>query len=133
MTAPADKTAMITSADEFARLRRSDDVAEQARASHAAAPETVWMDVIRLYPELRTWVAHNKAVPLAILRLLAKDQDYKVRLTVAMKRKLDHELFVTLSADPDESVRRAIANNAKCPKELKGRIFTLLIKEGTRS
>jgi hypothetical protein len=41
-------TDMITSADEFARLRKSDDGTEQFRASHASAPESVWMDVIRL-------------------------------------------------------------------------------------
>jgi hypothetical protein len=129
----SETIAMITSADEFSRLRRSNDVAEQARASHAAAPETVWMDVIRLYPDLRKWIAHNKTVPLEILRLLAQDDDPHVRRTVAMKRKLDQALFETLSADPDESVRRAIANNAKCPNELRDSIATTLMKEGTQT
>jgi hypothetical protein len=122
-------TDMITSADEFARLRQSDDGSEQFRASHASAPEAVWIDVTRRYPELRKWVAHNKTVPLAILRLLAKDEDRNVRWTVATKRKLDRDLFEMLADDSDESVRRAVANNAKCPQELKNRISTTRPKE----
>jgi hypothetical protein len=110
---------MITSAEEFARLRQSDDLTEQHRASHEAASEAVWLDVIRIYPKLRKWVVHNKTVPLSILRLLASDDDRHVRWNVATKRKLDHALFEALSGDPDEGVRRAIANNAKCPEDIR--------------
>jgi hypothetical protein len=126
------RTDMIMSADAFARLRQSNDRAEQARASHAAAPDSVWIDVIRLYPELRKWVAHNKTVPLKILRILASDHDRHVRRTVATKRKLDRALFEALANDVDEGVRRAIANNAKCPAKIRDRLNAMMSNEETQ-
>ncbi len=104
---------MIMSADEFARLRLSDDPAEQARATHEAVVNlTIWQDVMTNYPDLKIWVVRNKTVPLEILRLLATDPDPRVRREVAGKRKVDHALFLQLMADPDESVRFAARNNA---------------------
>lgn len=110
---------MISSATEFARLRVSEDPAEQTRSTHQAADEKVWRAVIADTPELKVWVARNKTVPLEILRLLATDADPCVRREVAAKRKLDHALFAALAKDPDEIVRRAIGLNAKCPAEIK--------------
>ncbi len=110
---------MIESAAEFARLRMSDDPAEQARATHDAAEEGVWRAVIVHTPELKIWIARNKSVQMEILHLLAADADPRVRREVAAKRKLDLALFVALANDPDESVRRAIALNAKCPARIK--------------
>lgn len=106
---------MIESAEEFVRLRSSRDPEEYNRAAHDQASEQVWLAVVEEYPEMRFWVAHNKTVPLSILRLLACDEDDRVRFGVAMKRKLDMELFELLAADPDSSVRHAIAMNAKVP------------------
>ena len=110
---------MIASAEEFARLRVNKDPAEQARATHEAADESVRRAVIADYPELKIWVVRNKTIPLEILRLLAIDADPRVRSEVATKRKLDDALFATLAKDSDESVRRAVALNAKCPAEIK--------------
>lgn len=109
---------VISSAAEFARLRVSEDFAEQTRATHEAADEHIWRDVITDYPELKIWVARSKKVPLEILRLLAADPEPRVRCEVAAKRKLDHALFAALAKDQDESVRRAIALNVKCPAAL---------------
>lgn len=67
---------------------------------------------------MRSWVAHNKTVPISVLRILATDEDPDVRLTVAAKRKLDGELFERLARDADESVRHRVANNAKVPRHL---------------
>lgn len=113
---------MIMTAAEFARLRSSDDPAEYHRAAHDAAPEAVWREVIATRPDLRVWVAHNKSVPLEILRELAGDPDVDVRWTVAMKRKLDAALFERMADDPDSSVRHRIACNAKAPRSVLERL-----------
>ncbi len=110
---------MISSAEEFARLRVSDDPAEQARATHEAANEKIWRAVVTDHPDLKIWVARNKSVQLEILRLLAADADPCVRREVAAKRKLDFALFAALAKDHDESVRRAVALNANCPAEFR--------------
>jgi hypothetical protein len=109
---------MIRSAEEFRRLRRSDKPEEYGRAASEPADEAVWREVIHSYPDMRVWVAHNKAVPLEILRILAKDDDVRVRSMVARKRKLDKALFMDLAHDRDESVRHSVACNGKAPAEV---------------
>lgn len=109
---------MIGSADEFHRLRTSDDHEEQRRASLEPAEERVWIDIVERYPSLRRWVAHNKTVPLSILGVLATDRDPEVRSAVAMKRKLDRKMFELLARDPEPSVRCRLAWNRKTPVDL---------------
>jgi hypothetical protein len=109
---------MIRSAAEFVSLRSSDDLADQARATHDAADDAVWLSIIGAHPEMRTWVAHNKTVPMTIIKLLIEDSDPATRSWVARKRKLDRSMFVKLSADADEGVRFALANNTKLPPDL---------------
>ena len=99
-------------------LTRSEIPEEYGRAAHDLAPLDVWKDVIRRYPDMKKWVAHNKSVPLEILEILARDGDPRVRSFVAMKRKLSRNLFDLLSNDPDASVRRGIACNRKAPREV---------------
>jgi hypothetical protein len=109
---------MILTAEEFARLRRSDDPAEYNRAAHEEAPIEVWLAVIDRYPDLREWVAYNKSVALSILERLATDPDEKVRSTVVGKRKLSAELQALLARDPDAGVRQRLAYNAKCATDI---------------
>jgi hypothetical protein len=109
---------MIRSAEEFRRLRSSEKPEDYGRAANEPADEAVWLEVIQSYPEMRFWVAQNKTVPLEILRMLAKDDDVRVRSMVASKRKLDMALFNDLARDPDESVRHSIACNGKAPAEV---------------
>lgn len=113
---------MIESAEEFIRLRTSDDEAEYQRAASADAPDHVWAELIENHPEMRFWVAQNKTVPVSVLAELASDSDAKVRVMVAMKRKLTRSLFELLASDRDEGVRAAIARNAKCPPDLRDRL-----------
>lgn len=96
---------MIESAEEFVRLRTSSLPEEYLRAAEEEATTNVWIDVIQRYPGMRSWVAHNKSVPIEVLALLAVDPDPDVRSVVADRRKLTPELFRQLSADPDEAVR----------------------------
>lgn len=106
---------MIESAEEFVRLRTSEIMEEYDRAAHDEAPESVWLDVIARYPDMREWVAHNKKIQLSILEILAGDESWRVRLTVATKRKLSEELIARLSSDSDESIRAQIARHPKAP------------------
>lgn len=99
-------------------LRSSSERAGYERATTEQATVEIWTDVIARFPEMRIWVAHNKTVPLEILRVLARDADRSVRASVADKRKLDRELFESLSRDPDEVVRQRIAYNEKTPADI---------------
>jgi hypothetical protein len=111
---------MINSAEEFVRLRTSEDRAEYEKAAYDSATLEVWHEVLSRYPDMRKWVAVNKTVPLEVLSILARDEDVDVRWMVAMKRKLSAELFDLLSRDSDETVRVRIAYNrlAEDPSEL---------------
>jgi len=106
---------LITSAEEFVRLRTSDLPEEYSLAAEDEAPTTVWFEVISRFPEMREWVVHNKTVPVEILEVLARDDSASVRATVADKRKLSPELFDLLARDNDELVRNRIAYNKKAP------------------
>ena len=109
---------MISSAEEFYRLRTSENLEEQHRASDDVISEGVCYEIIATYPEIKKWVAHNKTVPLEVLRLLASDRDPRVRFAVAMKNKLPHDLMVQLGRDTDASVRQRVASNKNAGVEI---------------
>jgi FMN phosphatase YigB (HAD superfamily) len=109
---------MIRSAEEFVALRESDDPDEYRRAATDAAPEPVWWDVVERYPDMKRWVVHNKTVPDSLLRALAADPDESIRAAVARKRKCDPAVLGDLARDPDEVVRLAVATNAKTPRHV---------------
>jgi hypothetical protein len=116
---------MISSAEEFVELRSSESPEEYGRAAREEAPAEVWREVIEKYPEFRYWVAHNKSVPLDILKILAGDQDVRVRDCVAGKRKLDEATQEQLAKDPDSGVRMRIARNKKASE----RVLALLLED----
>ncbi|WP_092002279.1 hypothetical protein [Paraburkholderia lycopersici] len=105
---------MIHSAEEFVALRDSSLKDEYDRAATDEASVSVWKDVIDRFPDYRRWVAHNKTVPIEILRLLYQFGP-DVRRFIAVKRKLSDELFELLSTDLDATVRQGIASNKKAP------------------
>jgi hypothetical protein len=107
----------IHSADEFVRLRYSDDPADYQRAAGEEAAIGVWREVIDRYPDARMWVAQNKTVPLEILADLVSDADAEVRRMVAMKRKLTAELLSQLAMDDDETVRMRVAMHKNVAEE----------------
>lgn len=110
---------MKTTAEEFIRLRYSDDLEEQYRAGLETADLKVWLTVIEKYPESKSWVIHNKTIQIEILELLSEDADAKVREAVARKRKINQNIKHRLFNDPDEQVRYALINNPKLsPDEL---------------
>ena len=79
---------MINSAEEFVRLRSSEKMDEYLKAAWDEAPFEVWLEVIKKYPEMREWVAHNKSIPVEILEILAADADKRVRFMVALKKTI---------------------------------------------
>jgi hypothetical protein len=115
---------MIKSADEFIHLRTSGDPAEYNRSAHDEAPIEVWREIIVHRPDFRSWVAHNKTVPVEILAILAHDPSAEVRHCVAMKNKLPRELMIELADDVDQTVRQRIAHNKNAPIEALRKLTT---------
>lgn len=101
----------IRDAEEFIRLRTSEDPAEYRRAADEEAPLDVWQAIVAGHPDMRFWVAQNKTVPLEILRDLVDDDDAAVRSMVARKRRLDAASLRRLADDPDDAVREAVVRN----------------------
>lgn len=116
---------MISSAEEFVALRSSEKPEEYHRAAWEEAPSEVWHEVIEKYPDYRIWVAHNKSVPIDILRTLADDHDARVRSFVASRRKLDEATQEKLAKDPDSGVRMCLASNKKATE----RVLALLLDD----
>lgn len=106
----------IHSAAEFVRLRTSEVAADYHRAATEPAPIEVWMDVIDSRPDMRFWVAHNKAVPVAVLERLASDDDPRVRAMVARRRAAGATLLADLAHDLDDGVRAEVARNPRSPR-----------------
>ncbi len=65
---------------------------EQYRASHDMAPISVWFDIIKDFPEFKTWAIYNKTIPIEVLEVLARDDDSCVRSAVAMKRSISESI-----------------------------------------
>jgi hypothetical protein len=105
---------VIQSAEEFVELRTRND----PEATHGEALKGVWLAVIRRYPEFKEWVAHNKTVPVSVLKLLSQDPDAEVRYAVAMKRKCPLEVLESLAKDEVGSVRARVAWNASTPDSI---------------
>jgi hypothetical protein len=109
---------MITSAEEFVRLRSSDLKDEYLQAAHDSADVQVWLEVIEKYPDFQEWVAHNKTIPEEIIVLLSDSLDPRVRSIIAAKRKTPGYILQKLARDTDESVRLRVVCNPKVPKEI---------------
>jgi hypothetical protein len=109
---------MIISAEEFVHLRQSESREDYTRAVNDSAPNHIWYEVIERFPEMRKWVAHNKTIPVDILRVLATDEDPEVRSMVARKRNLSDDIFELLAQDKEGSVRLAIAYNKGTPNNV---------------
>jgi hypothetical protein len=104
---------MINSAEEFVRLRTSNNMDEYLKAAWDEAPVEIWLDVIRKFPEMKKWVAHNKSIPIEIMEILSDDEDESVRFNIASKNRLPEYLQLKLAKDSDSSVRQRIVYNKK--------------------
>ena len=113
---------MISSAEEFKKLRTSKSVEEQRLSTLESADIKVWYDVIQKFPDLKEWVIHNKTIQIEILEYLATDEDQKIRYAIAKKRKINKKIFDLLKTDSDETVRHALISNNGLTMELKQEI-----------
>lgn len=104
---------MIKTAEEFYKLRTSNDSKQYKRATQDRAPLKVWLEIIKKYPTMKFWVAQNKTVPIKVLEILTKDKDTTVRTMVAMKGKLPEKLQLLLAEDTELSVRERLIYNKK--------------------
>lgn len=109
---------MIESAEQFVRLRSSEDKADTDLAVRGEASMDVWEEVIDRYPEMTFWVAQNKTVPIEILERLVEDPSPDVRLMVAMKGKATPSMLRALSTDGNDAVRAAVARHRRTPSSV---------------
>ncbi|MDG2390721.1 MAG: hypothetical protein P8M30_15540 [Planctomycetaceae bacterium] len=109
---------MINSADEFVRLRQSEDPDEYHRAAWEEADVDVWREVMRAYPDMLEWVAHNKSIPEVIIRELYRLGDKKVNDTLARKRKTPLDILEEFAHSSDESLRLSVARHPKAPRSV---------------
>jgi hypothetical protein len=107
----------IDSADEFVRLRYSEDPLEYRRAAVEPAAIAVWIEVINRYPDARVWVAQNKTIQKEVISRLASDADSRVRYMISMKRSLTPELLGKLAMDSDETIRMRVAMHKNSTRE----------------
>ena len=124
ITEPLPAIKMIKTAEEFKKLRSSENLDEQRRAGVEDASIETWQEVIQKYPELKEWVIYNKTIPLEILNQLSKDSNSEIRSEVARKRKIDSEIFDRLKIDQDENVKLSLFYNRKLSEEQKDQIDT---------
>ena len=113
---------MISSPEEFIRLRSSDDPTEYRRAVEDGAPESVWLHIIELYPTQRRNVALNRKLPESVQWRLVRDESPLVRFEIAMRRQLTAEMLEVLANDPDETVRTRVCYNAHTPRKVLQRL-----------
>lgn len=78
-------------------------------------PEAAWLYLVRTHPDLRVFAAHCRSCPEAAVRVLATDEEWRVRNRVAMKRNLPKDLFEVFARDEHDGVRQSVASNAKAP------------------
>ncbi|GGM12352.1 hypothetical protein GCM10010129_65510 [Streptomyces fumigatiscleroticus] len=108
---------MIESAAEFVRLRLSGDSADFRRIKQEDAPLDVWLDIVDNHPEMRFWVTFNRSVPDEVLRLLVRDDDWRVRANIAGRKKAPEDVLDTLSRDDHDAVVSSVAGNPVTPTD----------------
>lgn len=109
---------MICNIDEYLNLVNSEDKEDTNRTINEELSSELILEIIKNYPGKKSWLAHNKHLPVSVLRLLALDENDDVRFTIAMKKKCDRHIFEILMKDPNFSVRMAVVRNNKLPIDL---------------
>ncbi|MFC1420894.1 hypothetical protein [Streptacidiphilus cavernicola] len=104
---------MIESADEFVQLRLSGGNADYQRIKQEEAPLAVWLEIARDHPDMRFWMAFNRALPEEVIRLLGEDEDWRVRAKIASRR----DILEYLSGDDHDAVVSSVASNPGTPND----------------
>lgn len=120
---PKGPSGPFLSADEFARVHAQDRYSMEAILSQGrSAPEALWREVIRRYPELADAVAGNRTIPAAIRLTLARHPSVEARRAIAGRPDVDEPLLEELAGDPEPRVRAAAAFNPITPDRLRERL-----------
>jgi hypothetical protein len=109
--------AVIETVAEFIRLVESDSAADRRRSAWEEAAGGVWLALIEKHPEMRFWVAHNRTLPVDAMRILAADEDWRVRARIAMKASCPGDVLDLLSSDPHDAVASTVAGHPGTPTE----------------
>jgi hypothetical protein len=110
---------MISSAEQFVRLRESLDPFEYNQAARDISTDEIWFDVISRFPDMTFWVAVNKTISENVIRFLAENNDERVRCAIAMKRKTPIDILLNLMSDHSYMVRSEAMKNPKLFKKEK--------------
>lgn len=109
---------MIDNANEWIKLRRSEEREDYWRSANEEVPLSVWKEIYEVAPDLRDFIAYNKTSPHEMLEILAKDDDSRVRYAAAARADARPELLRQLALDADEAVRGRICWNPSTPRDV---------------
>lgn len=109
---------MISDIKEYLYLTDSDSKSDNNRIINEELSSDLISEIIKNYPERKSWIIHNKLIPIKILEELATDDNDDVRFTIAMKKKCNRVTFEKLLKDKNYSVRLAVVRNKKLPIDL---------------
>ena len=109
---------MISNINEYLYLADSDSKSDNDRIINEELSSDLISEIIKNYPERKSWIIHNKLIPVKILEELATDDNDDVRFTIAMKKKCNRVTFEKLLRDKNYSVRLAVIRNKKLPIDL---------------
>lgn len=109
---------MISNIKEYLYLAASDIKSDNNRIINEELSSDLISELIKNYPERKSWLIHNKFIPAIILEELATDDNDDVRFTIALKKKCNRVTFEKLLSDINYSVRLAVIRNKKLPIDL---------------
>lgn len=109
---------MISNINEYLYLAASDIKSDNNRIINEELSSDLISELIKNYPERKSWLIHNKFIPAKILEELATDDNDDVRFTIALKKKCNRVTFEKLLKDKNYSVRLAVIRNKKLPIDL---------------
>lgn len=109
---------MISNTNEFLYLAESDNKSDNKRIINEELSSKLISEMIKKYPERKSWLIHNKFIPVKILEELATDDNDDVRFTIAMKKKCNRVTYEKLLKDKNYSVRLAVLRNKKLTIDL---------------
>lgn len=109
---------MISHINEYLYLADSDNKTDNNRIINEELSSELISEIIKNYPERKSWLIHNKFIPVKILEELATDDNDDVRFTIALKKKCNRVTFEKLLSDINYSVRLAVIRNKKLPIDL---------------
>lgn len=109
---------MIRNINEYLYLADSDNKSDNKRIINEELSSDLISELIKNYPERKSWLIHIKFIPAKILEELATDDNDDVRFTIALKKKCNRVTFEKLLSDINYSVRLAVIRNKKLPIDL---------------